>query len=74
METAISKEEAKAYDRGIYATFLGAFLVLFQIGIYFVYIPWKCECSLIRFIGSIQRQRQRQMQRGEAEAEADATI
>ena len=39
METAISKEEAKAYDRGIYATFLGAFLVLFQIGIYFVYIP-----------------------------------
>ena len=43
METAISKEEAKAYDRGIYATFLGAFLVLFQIGIYFVYIPWNAE-------------------------------
>ena len=43
METAISKEETKAYDRGIYATFLGAFLVLFQIGIYFVYIPWNAE-------------------------------
>ena len=43
MEMAISKEEAKAYDRGIYATFLGAFLVLFQIGIYFVYIPWNAE-------------------------------
>ena len=43
METAISKVEAKAYDRGIYATFLGAFLVLFQIGIYFVYIPWNAE-------------------------------
>ena len=43
MEQAISKEEIKAYDRGIYATFLGAFLVLFQIGIYFVYIPWNAE-------------------------------
>ena len=43
MEKAISKEETKAYDRGIYATFLGAFLVLFQIGIYFVYIPWNAE-------------------------------
>ena len=43
MEQAISKEETKAYDRGIYATFLGAFLVLFQIGIYFVYIPWNAE-------------------------------
>ena len=43
METAISKEETQAYDRGIYATFLGAFLVLFQIGIYFVYIPWNAE-------------------------------
>ena len=28
---------------GFYATFLGAFLVLFQIGIYFVYIPWNAE-------------------------------
>ncbi len=27
----------------MYATFLGAFLVLFQIGIYFVYIPWNAE-------------------------------
>ena len=26
-----------------YCTFLGAFLVLFQIGIYFVYIPWNAE-------------------------------
>ena len=43
MEQAISIEETKAYDRGIYATFLGAFLVLFQIGIYFVYIPWNAE-------------------------------
>ena len=43
METAISKEEAQAYDRGVYATLLGAFLVLFQIGIYFVYIPWNAE-------------------------------
>jgi MFS family permease len=43
VEQAISKEETKAYDRGIYATFLGAFLVLFQIGIYFVYIPWNAE-------------------------------
>ena len=43
MEQAISEEKTKAYDRGIYATFLGAFLVLFQIGIYFVYIPWNAE-------------------------------
>jgi MFS family permease len=43
VEQAISIEETKAYDRGIYATFLGAFLVLFQIGIYFVYIPWNAE-------------------------------
>ena len=43
MEKAISTEEAKAYDRGVYATLLGAFLVLFQIGIYFVYIPWNAE-------------------------------
>ena len=43
MEQAVSIEETKAYDRGIYATFLGAFLVLFQIGIYFVYIPWNAE-------------------------------
>ena len=33
MEVEISNEEAQAYDRGVYATFLGAFLVLFQIGI-----------------------------------------
>ena len=43
MEEIISKEETQAYDRGVYATFLGAFLVLFQIGIYFVYIPWNAE-------------------------------
>ena len=43
MEETISKEETQAYDRGVYATFLGAFLVLFQIGIYFVYIPWNAE-------------------------------
>ena len=43
MEVEISNEEAQAYDRGVYATFLGAFLVLFQIGIYFVYIPWNAE-------------------------------
>ena len=43
MDQAISLEQSKAYDNGIYATFLGAFLVLFQIGIYFVYIPWNAE-------------------------------
>ena len=43
MEKAISTEETKAYDRGVYATLLGAFLVLFHIGIYFVYIPWNAE-------------------------------
>lgn len=43
MDQAISSEQSKAYDNGICATFLGAFLVLFQIGIYFVYIPWNAE-------------------------------
>ena len=43
MDQAISSEQSKAYDKGVYATFLGAFLVLFQIGIYFVYIPWNAE-------------------------------
>ena len=43
MDQAVSSEQSKAYDNGIYATFLGAFLVLFQIGIYFVYIPWNAE-------------------------------
>ena len=43
MERVIPKEESQAYDRGVYATLLGAFLVLFQIGIYFVYIPWNAE-------------------------------
>ena len=43
MDQAISLEQSKAYDKGVYATFLGAFLVLFQIGIYFVYIPWNAE-------------------------------
>ena len=43
MDQAISSEQSKAYYKGVYATFLGAFLVLFQIGIYFVYIPWNAE-------------------------------
>ena len=43
MDQAVSSEQSKAYDNGICATFLGAFLVLFQIGIYFVYIPWNAE-------------------------------
>ena len=43
MDQAISSEQSRAYDNGVYATFLGAFLVLFQIGIYFVYIPWNAE-------------------------------
>jgi MFS family permease len=43
MDQAISSEQSKAYDYGVYATFIGAFLVLFQIGIYFVYIPWNAE-------------------------------
>ena len=43
MDQTISSEQSKAYDKGVYATFLGAFLVLFQIGIYFVYIPWNAE-------------------------------
>ena len=43
MDQAISSKQSKAYDNGVYATFLGAFLVLFQIGIYFVYIPWNAE-------------------------------
>ena len=43
MDQSISLEQSKAYDNGVYATFLGAFLVLFQIGIYFVYIPWNAE-------------------------------
>ena len=43
MDQTISSEQSKAYDNGVYATFLGSFLVLFQIGIYFVYIPWNAE-------------------------------
>ena len=43
MDQAISSEQSRAYHNGVYATFLGAFLVLFQIGIYFVYIPWNAE-------------------------------
>ena len=43
MIQAVSVEESKAFNRGIYTTFLSAFLVLFQIGIYFVYIPWNAE-------------------------------
>jgi MFS family permease len=43
MDQAVLSEQSKAYDNGVYATFLGAFLVLFQIGIYFVYIPWNAE-------------------------------
>jgi MFS family permease len=43
MEKIISLEQSKAFDKGVYATLIGAFLVLFQIGIYFVYIPWNAE-------------------------------
>jgi MFS family permease len=43
MTQAVSVEESKAFNRGIYTTFFSAFLVLFQIGIYFVYIPWNAE-------------------------------
>ena len=35
--------ENKSFNKGIYTVFLSAFLVLFQIGIYFVYIPWNAE-------------------------------
>ena len=35
--------ENKSIDRTIYSCFLGAFLMLFQIGVYFVYIPWNIE-------------------------------
>ena len=31
------------YNPGIFTVFLSAFLVLFQIGLYFVYIPWNAE-------------------------------
>ncbi len=43
MEKKISLEQSNAFNKGVYATLLGAFLVLFQIGIYFVYIPWNAE-------------------------------
>ena len=43
MDQTITSEQSKAFHNGVYATFLGAFLVLFQIGIYFVYIPWNAE-------------------------------
>ena len=43
MDQTITSEQSKAFHKGVYATFLGAFLVLFQIGIYFVYIPWNAE-------------------------------
>ena len=35
--------ESKSINRGIYSCFLGAFLMLFQIGVYFVYIPWNVD-------------------------------
>ena len=35
--------ENTKYNSGIYTVFLSAFLVLFQIGIYFVYIPWNAD-------------------------------
>ena len=35
--------ESAKYNSGIYTVFLSAFLVLFQLGIYFVYIPWNAE-------------------------------
>jgi len=43
MDQTITSEQSKVFHKGVYATFLGAFLVLFQIGIYFVYIPWNAE-------------------------------
>ena len=43
MEKKLSLEQSNAFNKGVYATLLGAFLVLFQIGIYFVYIPWNAE-------------------------------
>ena len=43
MDQTITSEQSKAFHKGVHATFLGAFLVLFQIGIYFVYIPWNAE-------------------------------
>jgi len=33
----------KSNNRTIFSCFLGAFLMLFQIGVYFVYIPWNIE-------------------------------
>ena len=35
--------ESSKYNAGTYTVFLSAFLVLFQIGLYFVYIPWNAE-------------------------------
>ena len=35
--------ETSKYNAGTYTVFLSAFLVLFQIGLYFVYIPWNAE-------------------------------
>jgi len=35
--------ENKSNNRTIFSCFLGAFLMLFQIGVYFVYIPWNIE-------------------------------
>ena len=35
--------DSSKYNAGTYTVFLSAFLVLFQIGLYFVYIPWNAE-------------------------------
>ena len=35
--------QSAKYNNGIYTVFLSAFLVLFQIGLYLVYIPWNAE-------------------------------
>ena len=35
--------ENKLNNRTIFSCFLGAFLMLFQIGVYFVYIPWNID-------------------------------
>ena len=35
--------ENNSINRTLYSCFLGAFLMLFQIGVYFVYIPWNID-------------------------------
>ncbi len=35
--------EDRSLNKAVYTCFLGALLMLFQIGVYFVYIPWNVE-------------------------------